>query len=86
LIFPELSEERRKELVKIIKKSGEDAKVAVRNIRREAIEHFKAEEKSKNITEDDLRNSEKEVQNLTDKYVEKIDKIVGAKETEIMEV
>lgn len=86
LIFPELSEERRRELVKIVKKNGEDARVSIRAIRREAIEYFKAEEKAKNITEDDLKLSEKEVQNLTDKFIEKIDNIVSAKEKEILEV
>lgn len=86
LIFPVLTEERRKELTKSAKKQGEDAKIAVRAVRREAIEQFKAQEKKSEITEDDLRVAEQEVQKLTDKYVADIDKIVEAKEKEIMEV
>ncbi len=86
LIFPVLTEERRKELTKTVKKQGEEAKIAVRAVRREAIEQFKAQEKKSEITEDDLRVSEQEVQKLTDKYVANIDKIVEAKGKEIMEV
>lgn len=86
LIFPELSEERRKELVKVINKNGEDAKVAIRSIRRDAIEHFKAEEKSGAMTEDDLKDAEKHIQVLTDKYIENIDNIIRLKDKEIMEV
>lgn len=86
LIFPELSEERRKELVKDISKYGENAKVAIRSIRRDAIEKFKAEEKAGKITEDDLKDAEKHIQTLTDKYVANIDNIIKLKDKEIMEV
>jgi len=86
LIFPVLTEERRRELTKTVKKQGEDAKIAVRAVRREAIEQFKAQEKKSEITEDDLRLAEQDVQKLTDKYVADIDKIVEDKEKEIMEV
>lgn len=86
LVFPPLTEERRKELTKVVKKYGEDAKVAVRAIRRDAIEHFKAQKKNGEMTEDDLKNAEKDMQNLTDKYIAEIDKLVEAKDKEIMEV
>ena len=86
LVFPELSEERRKELVKSIKKKGEESKVAVRSIRRDAIEQFKVQKKNAQITEDDLKDIEESVQNLTDKFVKEIDKITENKEREIMEV
>ncbi len=86
LIFPELSEERRKELVKNIKKKGEDTKVAVRSIRRDAMEHFKVQKKNAEITEDDLKDIEEDVQELTDKYIKEIDKVQENKEKEIMEV
>ena len=86
LLFPSLTEERRKELTKTIKKSGEDSKVAIRAIRRDAIEEYKAKKKSSEITEDDLKLIEKDVQNLTDKYVAQIDSLIEAKESEILEV
>jgi ribosome recycling factor len=86
LVFPPLTEERRKELTKSVKKYGEDAKVAVRSIRRDAIEHFKAEKKNNKITEDDLKDAEKDIQNFTDKFIAEIDKIVEAKDKEILEV
>jgi ribosome recycling factor len=86
LIFPVLTEERRKELVKGVKKYGEDAKVAIRSIRRDAIDHFKKLEKKSEITEDDLKDSEKDVQELTDKYIKEIDNLMEEKEKEIMEV
>ncbi|MDP4179810.1 MAG: ribosome recycling factor [Bacillota bacterium] len=86
LIFPVLTEERRKELTKSVKKYGEDAKVAVRSIRRDAMEHFKAEKKNSVITEDDLKTAEKDIQNITDKRVVEIEKIVEEKEKEILEV
>ncbi len=86
LLFPPLTEERRKELAKVVKKEGEDAKVAIRSIRRDAIEHFKAQKKSGELTEDDLKDSEKDVQNLTDKFIAEIDKIVELKDKEILEV
>ena len=86
LIFPELTEERRKELVKDIKKMSEDSKIALRNIRRDGIDDFKAKEKASEITEDDLRNAEEGIQKLTDKYVGLIDNAVDAKEKEIMSI
>ena len=86
LAFPELNEERRKELVKDVKKMAEEAKVAVRAIRRDGIEEAKAEQKEGNITEDELKNAENEIQKLTDKHVEEIDEILAKKEKEIMSV
>jgi len=86
LVFPELSEERRRDLVKGIKKKGEDAKVAIRSIRRDAIEEFKAQKKSSEITEDDLKDIESDIQKMTDKNIEEIDRIAVTKEKEIMEV
>ena len=86
LAFPELNEERRKELVKDIKKMAEEAKVAVRAVRRDGIEEAKAEQKEGNITEDELKQAENEVQKMTDKSVEEIDEILAKKEKEIMSV
>jgi len=86
LVFPVLTEERRKELAKTVKKYGEEAKVAIRSIRRDAIEKYKAQQKNSEITEDDLRTAEKDIQNLTDEYIKNIDKVVENKEKEIMEV
>lgn len=86
LNFPPLTEERRKELVKGISKRGEEAKVAVRNIRRDSIEGFKKQKKDGEITEDDLKNLETQVQKLTDKYVAKVEEIIKDKEKEILEV
>ena len=86
LVFPELTEERRKALVKDIKKIGEDSKVAIRSIRRDGIEEFKAKQKASEITEDDLRNAEEKIQKLTDKYVAEIDVACANKEKEIMSV
>ena len=86
LAFPELNEERRKEIVKDVKKMGEEAKVAVRNVRREGIDKAKADQKAGDITEDELKNAENEIQKLTDKYVEEIDKISEVKEKEVMSV
>ena len=86
LVFPELTEDRRKQLTKDIKKKGEDAKVSIRNIRRDANEAFKKAEKKSEITEDDLKRLEKESQTLTDKYVAELDKKVEAKSKEIMTV
>lgn len=86
LIIPMLTEERRKDLQKNIKKLGEDAKVAVRNERRDAIEHLKKMEKSKEITEDDLTSGEKEIQKMVDDVIVKIDQMVTKKSEEIMEV
>ncbi len=86
LAFPELNEERRRELVKDIKKMAEEAKVAVRGARRDGIEAAKAEQKEGNMTEDELKQAENEIQKLTDKNVEEIDKILANKEKEIMSV
>ncbi|MBR6252857.1 MAG: ribosome recycling factor [Clostridia bacterium] len=86
LIFPELTEERRKELVKDIKKMSEDSKIALRNIRRDGIDDYKAKEKASEITEDDLRAAEEDIQKLTDKYVGQIESLVDAKEKEIMSI
>lgn len=86
LNFPPLTEERRKELVKGISKRGEECKVAVRNVRRDALEGFKKQKKDGEITEDDLKNLETQIQKLTDKFVAQVDSIVSAKEKEILEV
>ena len=86
LVFPQLTEERRKELIKTVKKYAEEAKIAIRAIRRDSIEMFKVQKKSGEITEDDLKGIEKDVQNLTDEFIAKIDRLVAAKESEIMEV
>ena len=86
LAFPELNEERRKEIVKDIKKMGEEAKVAIRSIRRDAIDEAKAMQKNSEITEDDLKNEEEAIQKLTDKKIEEIDKILEAKEKEVMSI
>ena len=86
LIFPELTEERRKELSKDVKKKGENAKVAVRNIRRDANDTFKKKEKAAEISEDDLNDVTEKIQKLTDKMIEKIDKAIEAKTKEIMTV
>ncbi len=86
LTFPELTEERRKEIVKDVKKMSEEAKVAVRNVRREGIDKAKADQKAGDMTEDELKCAENEIQKLTDKYVEEIDKIAETKEKEVMSV
>lgn len=86
LTFPQLTEERRKELCKSVKKIGEDAKVAIRSIRRDTMDKLKAMKKNSEITEDDLKDCEKKVQDLTDKYCADADKTVTAKEKEIMTV
>lgn len=86
LNFPPLTEERRKELVKGISKRGEECKVAVRNVRRDALEGFKKQKKDGEITEDDLKNLEAKIQKLTDKFVANIDTIIAAKEKELLEV
>lgn len=83
---PPLTEERRKDFVKLIKKFGEDAKIAIRNVRRDANEHLKKEEKEKKISEDELKQFENEVQKLTDNHIKMIDDILKHKEKEIMEV
>jgi ribosome recycling factor len=86
LIFPELTEERRKEISKDIKKKGEGAKVAVRNIRRDANEHFKKSQKAAEISEDEFADLEDDMQKVTDKYAAKIDALAEAKTKEIMTV
>jgi ribosome recycling factor len=83
---PHLTEERRKELIKLLHKKNEDHKVAVRNIRRDANEHLKELEKSHEISEDDCRRAQEQVQKLTDKYIEQIQDLCEAKEAELMEV
>ena len=86
LIIPMLTEERRKDLVKTVKKLGEDSKVALRNERRDAIDHLKKMEKGKEISEDELTSAEKEVQKMIDEQVVKIDAVIAKKSEEIMEV
>lgn len=86
LVFPQLTEDRRKELCKTIKKYGEESKVTIRSIRRDSIEKFKTMKKNSEITEDDLKDCEKKVQDLTDKFCADIDKAVAEKEKEIMSI
>lgn len=86
LAFPELNEERRKELVKEIRKTAEEAKVAVRSIRRDGIDEFKKKQKDAEITEDDLHSAEEQIQKITDKKIEEIDSILANKEKEIMSI
>lgn len=86
LVFPQLTEERRKDLCKGIRKSGEDAKVAIRSIRRDINDKVKAMKKANEITEDDQKVAEAKVQKMTDKFCDEIDKLSQAKEKEIMEV
>jgi len=86
LAIPMMTEERRKDLAKLVKKMGEDSKVALRNERRHALDSLKKLEKNKEITEDDMKSAEKEVQKITDDHVAVVDKMIKDKETEIMEV
>lgn len=86
LNFPPLTEERRKEVVKDVKKMAEDGKVSVRNIRRDALEKLKGMKKNNEITEDDEKNGEKKIQNITDKYCKEIDALQAAKEKEVLEL
>jgi len=86
LIFPQLTEERRKELRKQVLKEGEDAKVAIRNIRRDAMDLAKKLKKDGELTEDDLKSAEKSIQDLTDKYIKNVDTVTAKKEKEIMEI
>ena len=86
LSFPELTEERRKEIVKTVKKMGEDSKVTIRSIRRDAIDFAKNLKKNNEISEDELKDEEDNVQKITDKFVDEIDKIIASKEKEIMQV
>ena len=86
LVFPQLTEERRKDLSKLVKKYGEECKIAIRNIRRQSNDELKKAEKESLITEDELRNGQGEIQKLTDDYSKKVDEIIEEKIAEIMEV
>ena len=86
LVFPQLTEERRKDLTKQVKKYGEDSKVAIRNVRRDAVDFVKKAQKKGEMTEDDEKKAEKDIQDLTDKYIKKVDELYAAKEKEIMTV
>ena len=86
LVFPELTEERRKELAKDIKKKGEETKVAIRNVRRDAVDKIKKMEKASEITEDDLKDGEDQIQKITDDAIKKVDSVVENKTKEIMTV
>lgn len=86
LVFPQLTEERRRELAKQVRKYGEDAKVAVRNIRRDAMDYIKKLKKDSTITEDEQKKAEKDLQELTDKYIKKVDDACAVKEKELMEL
>ena len=86
LVFPELNEERRKDLTKVASKACEEAKVAIRNIRRDAMEQIKKMKKNSEITEDDQRKAEEDLQKITDKGIKDVDAVYAAKEKEIMEV
>ena len=86
LLFPQLTEERRRDLTKEVKHMAENGKVAIRNIRRDAIDHFKKAQKASEVTEDELKLLEKDMQELTDKYVKEVDVEAGKKEKELMEL
>lgn len=86
LVFPQITEERRKELCKDVKKMAEESKVSVRSTRRDCLDKLKKMEKASEITEDDLKNGEKKIQDITDKYIKEIDKASEAKEKDIMEI
>lgn len=86
LTFPQLTEERRKEIVKTVHKYAEDSKIAIRAIRRDAIDEYKSQKKKSLITEDDFKDAENDVQKLTDKYCDQIDKLAAKKEKEIMSI
>jgi ribosome recycling factor len=86
LVFPELTEERRKDLVKDVKKKGENAKVAIRNIRRDANDLFKKQNKANELSEDELKQLEDKIQKITDKYVTEVDKTIESKSKEILTV
>ncbi len=86
LIFPPLTEERRKDLVKQTKKYGEECKIAIRNVRRDAMDFFKKQQKASEITEDDYKDIEKDIQKMTDEYIKDIDKITDEKEKELTEI
>ena len=86
LVFPELNEERRKDLTKVASKGAEETKVAIRNIRRDAIDKFKKQQKSSEITEDDYKNMEKDMQKETDNFIKKVDELCAKKEKELSEI
>lgn len=86
LAIPQLTQERRNELVKVAKKKAEESRVAIRNIRRDANEHLKVLEKEKQISEDDVKRAQEEVQKITDKHIKDVDQVLEHKEQEIMEV
>ena len=86
LSFPMLTEERRKELTKQVKRYGEDSKVAMRNVRRDAMDYIKALKKKSEITEDEQKKAEKDLQDITDKYIKKVDEACAVKEKELMEL
>ena len=86
LVFPQLTEERRKDLVKQVKKYGEESKVAIRNIRRDAMDKFKKMQKASEITEDDCKDLEKGIQKETDEYIKKVDALCAKKEKELTEI
>lgn len=86
LVFPQLTEERRKELIKHVKKYAEESKIAIRNIRRDAMEFFKGQKKKSEITEDDLKDIEKDMQKFTDDYIKEIETIADKKEKELLAI
>lgn len=86
LVFPQLTEERRKELIKLVRKYAEEAKVAIRNIRRDAMEFYKGQKKKSEITEDDLKDIEKDMQKFTDDYIKEIESIAAKKEKELLAI
>ena len=86
LTFPELNEERRKQIVKEVRALGEDAKIAIRNLRRDGIDDAKKLKNSGEMTEDELKGSEEKIQKITDKYIENVEKVIADKEKEVMEV
>ena len=86
LTFPELNEERRRQIVKDVKSLGEDAKVAIRNLRRDGMDDAKALKNSGEMTEDELKSAEEKIQKITDKYTDKVEKVIENKEKEVMEV
>ncbi len=86
IVIPPLTEERRKQLVKVVRKRAEEARVAIRNIRRDIIEEIKKAEKEKKLSEDDSRRLQEEIQKITNSFIEKVDKALEQKEKEIMEV
>jgi len=86
LTFPELTEERRKQITKDVKSIGEDSKVSIRNIRRDSIDNAKAKQKANELTEDELAVAEEKIQKITDKFIAKVDSLISAKEKEVMEI